>query len=95
MRMLKISPTALSDIQKGIDYYNIQQKGLGKRFLNAINDTFQKIQNMPQSASVAFDTVRYKVIPSFPYIIIYEFDDRNIHVFRIFNTYQNPDVLAK
>jgi hypothetical protein len=36
-RVLKITPQAASDIRNGIDYYNGQQKGLGKRFGSVIN----------------------------------------------------------
>ena len=33
---IKITPTAFNDLQKAIEYYNEEQKGLGKRFHAAI-----------------------------------------------------------
>jgi hypothetical protein len=77
----------------GIDYYNKQQKGLGKRFSETINNTILKIQELPQSASIAFDTVRYKVVGNYPYIITYEYDRDAIFILRIFNTHQHPESL--
>jgi hypothetical protein len=90
-RKIIISLTAFRDIGQGIDYYKLQQKGLGRRFENLIHATFGKIQKNPYSASYAYDTVRYKVAETFPYIILYEFDDVNIYILRVFNTYLSPD----
>ncbi len=92
-RVIKVTPTALKDIQVGIDYYNKQQKGLGIRFFETINNTMLKIQELPQSASIAFDTVRYKVVGNYPYIITYEYDKDTIFILRIFNTHQQPESL--
>jgi hypothetical protein len=30
---IKITPTAFNDLQKAIEYYNGEQKGLGKNFM--------------------------------------------------------------
>ena len=45
---------------------------------------------MPASSSFAYDSVRYKVIQKFPYIILYETHNDHIVVLRIFNTHQQP-----
>ena len=88
---IKITPTAFQDIQNSIDYYNKQQKGLGIKFNNVIQNTFIELKNVPASGSFVYDSVRYRVIKKFPYIILYELIDHNtIAVYRIFNTSQNP-----
>lgn len=92
-RKLKLSPSAIKDIQEGIDYYNGKQKNLGRRFENTMHENFKKILEMPQSASIAYSDVRYKVVDNFPYIITYDFDDATINVFRIFNTNQSTEGL--
>lgn len=84
---IEITPLALSDIQQGIDYYNQQQKGLGARFEDIINSTFRKISIMPMSASYAYDRVRYKVVKSFPYIILYEVSEISVQILRVYNTH--------
>jgi plasmid stabilization system protein ParE len=86
---IKISPTAFDDLQKGIDYYNEQQKGLGKKFKSAIQTKFSEIKKVPTSGSFMYDTVRYRVLKQFPYIILYELaDNGTIAIYRIFNTSQ-------
>lgn len=48
---IKLTPTAFNDLQKAIDYYNEQQKGLGKKFDRAIREMFFQLKKVPQSGS--------------------------------------------
>lgn len=94
-KIISITPTALEDLHQAINYYNKQLQGLGTRFENNLNDTFGKIQKMPQAASFAYDTVRYKVVEDLPFIIIYEELETNIAILRIFNTHQDDEEILK
>lgn len=89
--ILKLTPTAFNDLQKAIDYYNEQQKGLGKKFDLAIREMFIQLKKVPKSGSFMYDSVRYRVLKQLPFIILYEFvDNKTIIVYRIFNTSLNP-----
>ena len=92
-RKLRVTPSAIQDLQDGIAYYNTKQKGLGKRFENTVHETLMKIQAMPQAASMAYSDVRYKTVEHFPFIIIYDFDAIAINVLRVFNTHLDPNNL--
>ena len=94
-KIISITPEALDDLQQAIDYYNEQLQGLGIRFEGNVNDTFGKIQKMPKAASFAYDTVRYKVVEDFPFIITYEELDNLIAILRIFNTHQDDVKILK
>jgi len=94
-KIISITPKALEDLQQAIDYYNEQLQGLGIRFEGNVNDTFGKIQKMPKAASFAYDTVRYKVVEDFPFIITYEELDNLIAILRIFNTHQDDVKILK
>ena len=87
---LKITPTAFSDIQTGIDYYQLQQKELSNRFAKQVEATFDKIAVHPHSASIAYAAVRYKRGNKFPYVILYIIEDPTVIILRVFNTYLNP-----
>ncbi|KAA5534759.1 type II toxin-antitoxin system RelE/ParE family toxin [Taibaiella lutea] len=93
MLKLKVSTDAIRDLQEAVKYYNTQQAGLGRRFEKTIKQSFEKIQQMPQAASFVYDTVRYKVVDKFPFIITYEETEVAIIVLRIFNEQQNPEKL--
>jgi toxin ParE1/3/4 len=85
---LKITPKALIDIQTGVDYYNNQQKGLGKKFSSVIGTTLNDIRKMPMAASIAYDDIRFKVVDKFPYVVLYVVRGNSIFVTRVFNTHQ-------
>lgn len=89
---IKITPTAFSGLQKGIDFYQHQQQGLGKRFSEVIEATLDRIKSMPLSASIAYGDVRYKLVEKFPYVLLYNIDGPTIVILRI-NTHQQPEYL--
>lgn len=88
---LTLSPSAIEDIRAGIRWYDSQLPGLGDKFEQTVNATFLKIKRQPFSASFAYDSVRYKVVRPFPYIIIYETVNSTIFILRVFNTHMRPD----
>jgi len=83
----------MQDVQRSVDYYNDQQKGLGRRFAKSTYDFIKKIANMPQAASISHNDVRYKVMNDFPFVITYRFDDKTVYITRVFNTNLDPDKL--
>jgi toxin ParE1/3/4 len=87
---IKITPTAFNDLQKAIEYYNGEQKGLGKKFHAAVKTMFAQLIKVPASGSFMYDTVRYRVMHKYPYIILYELSYDNINIFRIFNSSKEP-----
>ncbi|KAA5532534.1 hypothetical protein F0919_17270 [Taibaiella lutea] len=53
MLRIRVSPITEQDLQEGAKYYNRQQPGLGKRFEEAVKQTFDKILRIPQAASIS------------------------------------------
>ena len=89
-REIQIYDLALDDIACGINYYQSQQHDLGNRFEQQIHASLDKIKDFPFAASIAYENVRYKIVEHFPYIILYQVDEVNIYILRVFNTYQKP-----
>lgn len=89
---INITPTALEDIQSGIDYYNSRSADLGFRFADEVDNSLQAIVKMPAAYSYRYKNVRAKLAGKFPYLIFFTTNDNNfsIEVLRIFNTYQKP-----
>ena len=90
---IKIEPEALLDIQEGIDWYNRQQSGLGRRFHTEIKASFKKLENYP-FYQIRYDDVRCYVLQEFPYMIHYTVDEENkrIIVRAVFGTPRDPDL---
>ena len=87
---LLINPQAYDDIQKAIDYYNDQQKGLGKRFHSKVKDAFEVIKKNPMF-QVRYDNIRCLPVKPFPYMVHYSVDGDMINARAVINTACDPD----
>lgn len=83
------------DILEAWTYYESQQNGLGQRFLDILDDTIQRVRTAPQHYSFidASGTRRDTALDIFPYVVIFEIVADTIVIFRVFNTYQDPNSL--
>ena len=90
---LVVTPESINEIQNAIDYYNEQQKGLGKIFYSEIKLQLNLITKNPFTRSIRYDDVRFALTHKFPYAIHYTIDETNksITIQAILSDYQNPD----
>jgi len=65
---VKIAPRAHNDIQQGIDYYNLQQKGFGKKFHRAVKKSIFSIRENP-FFQIRYDEIRCLPVNKFPFMI--------------------------
>jgi hypothetical protein len=77
---LKIEPVVFIDIQEAIDWYNQQQKGLGRRFHAAVKKQFQLLKKRPQSFAIRYHQVHCIVVDRFPYMVHYRINDLAMEV---------------
>ena len=61
-------------------WYNLQQKGLGKRFIEDVRKTVTSIKSNPYFASVKFENIRTAACETFPYAVHYEIDGEEMLV---------------
>jgi plasmid stabilization system protein ParE len=94
MKRYKIiySAHALNDLEAAVDYYNGQQKGLGKRFAGQVQLALVSIKKNPHFASFRYEDVRCAQVPKFPYLVHYTIDEatRTVLVAAIYSTRQEP-----
>ena len=83
--------TGLSDASK---WYENQQKGLGKRFLNEIKKAFNDISINPVGFQIRYDDCRVYYTKVFPYSIHYKYiaEKSEIHIKAVFHTARNPEI---
>lgn len=89
---INITPSALNDIQDGLEYYNSKAANLGFRFADEVDNSLQAIAKMPVAYGYRYKNVRGKLLYKFPFLIFFTVDEKNfsIDVLRIFHTSQNP-----
>jgi hypothetical protein len=84
---VSISIRATDDIYKGVDYYNKQVDGLGKRFANEIKNTVKTLKKNP-FFQIKYDNVRCLPLANFPYMIHYTINEslKLVEIFAIIHT---------
>lgn len=86
------SSGALLDLREARLWYNLQQKELGKRFVNDVKKTVVSIKLNPHFASVKFNNIRTAACKAFPYSIHYEIDEHEsiVRIISIFHFSRRP-----
>jgi hypothetical protein len=87
---LRIKEEAIHDIRVAYVWYEKRSIGLGERFLEAIDVCFSTIKNQPKAFQEIYKGQRQAVIKTFPFVVLYHFNYREIIVFAVFNTHQHP-----
>lgn len=97
MKMMKknkvsFSYGALNDLKEARKWYNLQQKGLGKRLTEDVKKTTLSIERNPYYASVKYDNIRTASCNKFPYALHYEIDEENslVRIVAVFHFSRNP-----
>jgi ParE toxin of type II toxin-antitoxin system, parDE len=89
---LIILPEVLFDINEAASWYEEKQKGLGKRFINAIKNEMPVIMQNPLKYSIRYDDVRTALTKTFPYLIHFTIEDTTIIVKAIYHTSRNSEI---
>lgn len=91
-----IEPEAIDDIQEGIDWYNEQQPGLGRKFHEEVKAAFERLQETP-FFQVRYDNVRCLSLHKFPYMVHFTLDETQqmVIVRAVFNTSIDPNEWTK
>jgi hypothetical protein len=87
----KLEPGAKVDIQNEINYYNEQQKGLGKKFHSEVKHYFKAIKKKP-FYQIRYNNIRCLPLKKFPIMIHYTVDEdlERITILAVINTYRDP-----
>ena len=89
-----ISSFAKNDLSDASKWYEKQQKGLGKRFLNEMKAAVDVICKNPAGFQIRYDDIRICFTKVFPYGIHYRYiaENNEIHIKAIFHTARNPQI---
>lgn len=82
----------LLQLQLAIDYYNHQQRGLGKRFGLAVKNASKQLEKNP-FFQVRYDEIRCLPVHKFPLMIHFSVNEahKTVRIFAILHTSLNPE----
>lgn len=89
-----ITSIASKDIRDNAQWYNIKQKGLGKRFTKTIRNKIKFACTNPYMYAVRYKDIRAISLQKFPFLILYYIKKtyKEIVVIAVFNTNKDPNV---
>ena len=87
-----ILPLAKEDVREAAQWYNKQQKGLGKRFTTEVREKVHFIRQNPKASNIRYKNVRTTVLNIFPFMVHYTIDEKNktIIVSAVLHTSRDP-----
>lgn len=88
---LVILPKAQAEMADAVDWYELQQAKLGKRFVSCVDKLFTIILKNPFQFSEKTPPFREAIVDKFPYLVIYQINNNEIIIYSVFHTSQNPE----
>ena len=88
---LKIIEPAEIELHDAFEYYEIQNPGLGKKFMEEFNKGISRIKQHPKNWTVVEGNVRKCILNKFPYNIIYAVENKLIVIIAIAHQRRKPD----
>jgi plasmid stabilization system protein ParE len=89
-RPLVIRAIAEEELAEAYQWYEKKQRGLGNRFLQAVERAFDDIRARPLSPAVVFDDVRRVRVRRFPYGVYYRVVNETLIVVAVFHGSRDP-----
>ena len=71
---------AVRDMREGASWYDERRGGLGDEFLALIDDAVHAIERSPETGVSVDDQFRMKLLPRFPYGIVFRERPNSIHI---------------
>ena len=87
---LVVKEEAQEDIRIAYLWYEDKLNGLGEKFFEEMDNCISYIIHNPFIYEVRYKDVRYGIMNTFPYVVIYRIEKFSVIVYAVFNTRKNP-----
>jgi plasmid stabilization system protein ParE len=84
-------PEARAEFLGSVRYYESQQPGLGRRFLEAVTDAIRRIEAHPNQFRVVSGTWRQCRVSRFPFGLIYRVRNDRIEIIAVMHLHRKPE----
>jgi toxin ParE1/3/4 len=95
MRTLVVTKSAEADLLDGYRDYESKQAGLGARFLDEVEQAFNRILPNPMLYQEVEPEIRRCIPHVFPYLIFYAFDSDSVSILAVIHGAQAPASIQK
>ena len=77
---IKIHELASKEFEEAVEWYELQSKGLGKRFKTLVSEQIKKIKKNPGWFPLEASNIHKAYIPKFPYKMLFSIEKDDIIV---------------
>jgi toxin ParE1/3/4 len=89
-RVVAFHRLAEHELNEAAQYYDLESPGLGVAFLNEADRCIKTLLKHPESGPVATGEIRRRLLPGFPYGILYKVMPKEIRVLAVMNLKRRP-----
>lgn len=86
----RFHPEALGEFQAASIYYGEQQRGLGERYISAVQAAIGRIIDSPLLGRILEEEVRRYLTKVFPYAVLYTVEDDYILIVAVMHCHREP-----
>ena len=90
MKPFDFHPEAIVEAYEAAKFYEERQKSLGKRFVEALTDTVNRIRRNPQLYGKIDGNIRKCRLLHFPYGVIYRYKNEIIEIIAVMHLKRKP-----
>jgi len=95
VKCLRFHPEAQIEMVESAKYYEAEQSGLGKRFLEAIRTSIHKVRLFPSIYQRLDGEVRRCCVERFPFGVVFREEDNEIQIIAVVHFKRDPDYWKK
>ncbi|MDZ8026430.1 MAG: type II toxin-antitoxin system RelE/ParE family toxin [Nostoc sp. DedQUE11] len=88
--VLVFRPEVREELNEAHSWYDSQKPGLGDEFLDCVDETVNRISQMPESYVIVCGDIRRAVVRRFPYAVYYRIVSSRVIVTAIFHSRRDP-----
>ena len=89
-RELWFHPDTEAELTEAVDFYTRQGPGLAARFIAEVEHALGQIVQFPEAAAPVHGGLRRKLLPSYPFSLIYRLTDTQIRVLAVAHQKRRP-----
>ena len=87
---IKILESAKEDLKEGVRFYEFQQKGVGKYFINSLMSEIDSLRTNAGIHNVLFGKYYRLLSKKFPFAIYYRIEGNEVRVYAVVDCRRNP-----
>lgn len=95
MKPVEYHPTALEELIKAAEYYELKVDGLGQRFLDEIELCVAEISESPERWPYFILNARRRLLDRFPYMLVYLDEADRIYILATMHQKRRPGYWKK